>query len=433
MKYIICPYQDKDEAKALGAKFDWQSKMWFIPNGMDETKFSKWKIVDISEEESSIQDNVDTSTFFEDIYIKPNGFQRINFEKLKISNFVILDTETTSTSKDDEVVELSVLSEDGEELYHSFFEPEKEMNIFASKKNGIYTKDLKGKPKFKDEWEKIKRAIDGKTIVGHNIEFDERLIFQTLSRYNLDVLDAQKLFVNSIDSLEIAQKHIKDAPNYKLETLMRMAGINEEEHHRASYDCLHTLCVLQAIETGNIRQLTEEEINSLGIKKTTKKAPVKSKSKKESKEKTSESSKKKSRKEVLASLMPLLESKKTIDEISEILKMENKKIEYYIESLPDLTTAFYLLDAEKENTIIKAINSIQNWDFKLRPVKDILGDDFSYFEIKLTINKNNLNNQNKTIDNVIDSFADKMEHISRTNDEIDKVLERIKNTLEEWR
>ncbi len=41
-KYIYVPYQDKDEAKKLGARWDKEANSWFIPAGVDEDLFRKW-------------------------------------------------------------------------------------------------------------------------------------------------------------------------------------------------------------------------------------------------------------------------------------------------------------------------------------------------------------------------------------------------------
>jgi phage/plasmid primase-like uncharacterized protein len=40
--YIHVPYSEKDEAKALGAKWDKQEKSWFIAPGTDQAHFKKW-------------------------------------------------------------------------------------------------------------------------------------------------------------------------------------------------------------------------------------------------------------------------------------------------------------------------------------------------------------------------------------------------------
>lgn len=39
--YIYVPYKDKEQVKKLGAKWDNESKKWFVPNGIDLNKFDK--------------------------------------------------------------------------------------------------------------------------------------------------------------------------------------------------------------------------------------------------------------------------------------------------------------------------------------------------------------------------------------------------------
>lgn len=40
--YLQVPYTEKENAKALGARWDPQEKLWFIPNGIELEQFSKW-------------------------------------------------------------------------------------------------------------------------------------------------------------------------------------------------------------------------------------------------------------------------------------------------------------------------------------------------------------------------------------------------------
>lgn len=36
------PYAEKDEAKALGAKWDATKRKWYVPAGVDQTPFERW-------------------------------------------------------------------------------------------------------------------------------------------------------------------------------------------------------------------------------------------------------------------------------------------------------------------------------------------------------------------------------------------------------
>ncbi|WP_110558747.1 DUF5710 domain-containing protein [Helicobacter cinaedi] len=41
--YLYVPYKDKEEAKSLGAKWDSESKKWYVSSDTDLHQFSKWK------------------------------------------------------------------------------------------------------------------------------------------------------------------------------------------------------------------------------------------------------------------------------------------------------------------------------------------------------------------------------------------------------
>ena len=36
------PFREKDQAKALGARWDPELKKWFVPKGADERPFQRW-------------------------------------------------------------------------------------------------------------------------------------------------------------------------------------------------------------------------------------------------------------------------------------------------------------------------------------------------------------------------------------------------------
>ena len=41
-RYIYCPFEEKDECKFNGGKWDNAKKMWYIPEGIDNEPFKKW-------------------------------------------------------------------------------------------------------------------------------------------------------------------------------------------------------------------------------------------------------------------------------------------------------------------------------------------------------------------------------------------------------
>jgi hypothetical protein len=41
--YLNVPYVEKDEAKALGARWDAANKKWYVPGNIDIAAFAKWR------------------------------------------------------------------------------------------------------------------------------------------------------------------------------------------------------------------------------------------------------------------------------------------------------------------------------------------------------------------------------------------------------
>jgi hypothetical protein len=42
MKILKVPYAEKDEAKALGARWNAERKAWYVPDGTDSAPFERW-------------------------------------------------------------------------------------------------------------------------------------------------------------------------------------------------------------------------------------------------------------------------------------------------------------------------------------------------------------------------------------------------------
>lgn len=261
--------------KNLGIKFK-QTKDWLIENGYIENSWTvteKGRNIGIYAKENAsgnvhlhymqeaqefVKSQKDKIAAFVAIGIKevntpdtaPSYYMvPIAFEETGLpEEFVLLDTETTGLEADDEIVELGIISSAGKVLFHSMFEPEKEMHWAAAKTTGISPKSLIGMPKFKDKWPEIEEILKNKTIVCHNMPFDRRQLNQTIERYGIshDHVDTV-LKCKFIDSMDIAKKFVK-SNSYKLEVLCEKLGIKDRQIHRATEDCLMTLKMLRRIE-----------------------------------------------------------------------------------------------------------------------------------------------------------------------------------------
>lgn len=42
VQFLVVPFAEKDEAKALGARWDAASRKWYVPSGKDAAAFARW-------------------------------------------------------------------------------------------------------------------------------------------------------------------------------------------------------------------------------------------------------------------------------------------------------------------------------------------------------------------------------------------------------
>jgi len=118
--------------------------------------------------------------------------------KLYLGKTVCFDTETTGISKRDEIIQISIINEDEEELLTTFIKPEKNKSWpEAEAVNGISPKMVKDAPSMNDVSDVLSKIFDGaKQVIGYNVSFDLRMVEQC-SDYVFDrkkVTDVMKQF-----------------------------------------------------------------------------------------------------------------------------------------------------------------------------------------------------------------------------------------------
>jgi DNA polymerase III subunit epsilon len=93
---------------------------------------------------------------------------------------VILDTETTGFKKNDEIVQISIMDLDGEDLCTTLVAMTKRKTIpsEASGVHGIKKSDLDGMPTYASLSLMLQRVLRGKRIIAYNAEFDLRMMQQ---------------------------------------------------------------------------------------------------------------------------------------------------------------------------------------------------------------------------------------------------------------
>ena len=169
----------------------------------------------------------------------------IPFEELITKDFVVIDTESTGYSNDDEIVELGVIDKNSSILFESMFRPQKEISQEAFNVNGIHNSELNNKPTFSEQWENIKQALKGKIIVTYNRDFDKRIMLQTCQKQGIDTKEVDKLFETSICAMQSYTEYKGHYKATKLNEALSEVGVVKVQTHRAVDDCFDTLRLIE--------------------------------------------------------------------------------------------------------------------------------------------------------------------------------------------
>ena len=103
---------------------------------------------------------------------------------------IVLDCETTGTDTNtDRIIEVAAIRIDLSEwaqmeentthqyeIYTVTLDPSQPIPREATKVHGIRDSDVVGKPKFKDVAEELREWIGNRPLIGHNVQFDKRII-----------------------------------------------------------------------------------------------------------------------------------------------------------------------------------------------------------------------------------------------------------------
>lgn len=163
---------------------------------------------------------------------------------------VYLDTETTGLKNDDEIIEISIIDDEGGVLLESLVKPKKRIPPDATAVHGLRDEDVQNAHPWPIVWQQVKSVLFGRLVVIYNAEFDLRLMQQSLQRHNLP----WKEKINSADMLRLyaafrAEPDLRRG-SYRLHSLANagvQCGINLPNAHRATADTLLTRALLHYV------------------------------------------------------------------------------------------------------------------------------------------------------------------------------------------
>ena len=145
---------------------------------------------------------------------------------------VFLDTETTGLDPNQghRIIEIAAVEfnnrQSTNKKYHSYINPEREIDAAAEEVHGLSLEFLQDKPLFKDIAKDFLNFIQGAELIIHNAPFDVGFINAELGRLGLAKLEDNELKIT--DSLQFA-KDLRPGQRNSLDALCRAYDIDNSE------------------------------------------------------------------------------------------------------------------------------------------------------------------------------------------------------------
>lgn len=168
--------------------------------------------------------------------------------------YSIIDIESNGAGYRKEcIIDIAIYRYDGQKITDQFISlvnPESDITPFVQKLTSITPKMVKTAPKFHEIAKRVIEITQNTTLVGHNIDFDYRMLRQSFKQLGYDFK------INTLDTIPLAKKLIPDEVSYSLGKLVKSLGIPLTNHHRADGDARATLELFRLL----VSKDTENEI-----------------------------------------------------------------------------------------------------------------------------------------------------------------------------
>jgi len=186
--------------------------------------------------------------------------------------YIVLDTETTGLDPDDghKIIEVGCIEiinrKVTDNTFHKYLNPEREIDIEASKVHGLTANNLSDKPLFEDIYDEFLAYISDSPLVIHNAPFDLGFLKKEFEYLKLD----SNFFTNEIiDTLKLARK-ISPGKKNTLDALCERYSIDNSDRdlHGALLDARLLAFVYLKLTVGqhDFTELTSDDTTHI-IKK----------------------------------------------------------------------------------------------------------------------------------------------------------------------
>ena len=159
-----------------------------------------------------------------------------------VDEAIVLDIETTGTGHADRIVSVCLMHVSIANQHplskpvFTLVNPERDIPLEASKVNRIYAEDVESSRPFHGYAQPLRKFISDRAIIGHNLEFDRRLLSAEFLRAGLDDIDSN----TSLCTMLRFQEVIGQRSGSRLLDAVRYFGLPERHAHNAVDDVLMT-------------------------------------------------------------------------------------------------------------------------------------------------------------------------------------------------
>ncbi|PFV68427.1 DNA polymerase III subunit epsilon [Bacillus sp. AFS059628] len=181
-------------------------------------------------------------------------------------DYVVIDFETTGFNPyNDKIIQVAAVKYRNHELvdqFVSYVNPERSIPDRITSLTGITNYRVSDAPTIEEVLPLFLAFLHTNVIVAHNVSFDMRFL-----KSNVNMLGLPEPQNKVIDTVFLAKKYMKHAPNHKLETLKRMLGIRLSSHN-AFDDCITCAAVYQkcaSIEEEAKRKSNREVLDETAV------------------------------------------------------------------------------------------------------------------------------------------------------------------------
>ena len=175
--------------------------------------------------------------------------------------YAILDIEATGGKKGEEdIIEVAIYRFDGKKVVDQLISlvcPDRKIDAYVQKLTQITPKMVKTAPKFAQLAKRIIEITDGAILVGHNVDFDYRMLKQEFKKFGY------AYYRETIDTVPLCEKYFPEAASYSLGELSKELGIPVSDRHRAAGDARATLELFKLLlDKDSLKDITSKEIQS---------------------------------------------------------------------------------------------------------------------------------------------------------------------------